>query len=95
MQSLKIWLLPILLFSVLLFLQFRLWFEPEGVLDMLRLKKQLTIEQQQNDKLKKQNEKLIKQVEHLHKNTDAIEARARQELGMIKKGETFYQVVER
>ena len=37
--------------------------------------------------------KIILQVEHLQKNDDAIESRARQELGMIKKEETFYQIV--
>jgi cell division protein FtsB len=61
---------------------------------MIRTKKQLALEIQQNDKLKKRNEKIIKQILYLQANNEAIESRARGELGMIKKGETFYQVVK-
>ncbi len=86
--------LLIILLGVLFFLQYRLWFEPGGIIEMLQLKKQLTIEQLQNEKLKKQNQSILLQVQQLQKNQDAVESRARQELGMIKKGETFYQVVK-
>ena len=82
------------LLGLLIVLQYRLWFQPGGVLDMYRLKKQLTIEQVQNEKFKKRNQLVLLQVQHLQKNQDAVEMRARQELGMIKKGETFYQVVK-
>ena len=87
-------LLPFLLLILLLFLQYRLWFEAGGVLDMLRLKKQLSQETQENAELKKRNDVLKHQVLYLQKNQSAIESRARQELGMIKKDETFYQLVE-
>jgi cell division protein FtsB len=87
-------ILPIILLFLLIFLQYRLWFESGGILDMLHLKKQLAAEQLRNDKLKKRNQLLLLQVKHLQKNQDAVELRARQELGMIKKDETFYQVVK-
>jgi cell division protein FtsB len=87
-------LAPILLVILFLFLQYRLWFEPGGILDMVRLKKHLAKEVQENEQLKKRNDVLMHQVIYLQKNQDAIESRARQELGMIKKGETFYQTVE-
>jgi cell division protein FtsB len=61
---------------------------------MLRMRKQLTIELQQNELLKKRNQALMQQVQGLKNNNEAVEARARHELGMIKKGETFYQVVK-
>lgn len=86
-------ILPILLVLLLVFLQYRLWLEPGGVLDMMRLKKEVALENQENDKLKKRNEALALQVQHLQKDKDAVEYRARHELGMIKKDETFYQVV--
>ncbi len=86
--------LPLILLLLLIFLQYRLWFEAGGILDMMRLKKQMAIEQQENDKLKKRNQSLLLQVQHLQQNEDAVESRARQELGMVKKGETFYQVVK-
>lgn len=45
------------------------------------------------DKLRARNRALRVEIEDLREGKDAIEARARKELGMIKKGETFYQIV--
>lgn len=90
-RSLK-WL-PWVLLIVLLALQYRLWFQTGGIIDMVRMRKQLTSETQENDRLKKRNQALLNQVQHLQNNNQAIESRARHELGMIKEGETFYQVV--
>jgi cell division protein FtsB len=86
-------LLPMILLLLLVFLQYRLWFAPGGVIDMLRVKKQLALQLKVNDKLKLRNEKLSRQVQYLQASNDAVESRARNELGMIKKDETYYQVV--
>lgn len=94
MQTSRLGIVPVILVLLLVFLQYRLWFEPGGIVDMVRLKKKLTIEAHQNDELKKRNQLLLEQVQYLQKNNDAIESRARHELGMVKKGETFYQVVK-
>jgi cell division protein FtsB len=75
-------------------LQYRLWFESGGIIDMLKAKKQLSVEVSINNQLKKRNEKLIRQVQYMQTHKDAIEPRARAELGMIKKGETFYQIIK-
>ncbi|HSW68825.1 MAG TPA: septum formation initiator family protein [Gammaproteobacteria bacterium] len=83
-----------LLFGVLVFFQYRLWIGPGSIREMSQLKKQLAVEQSKNDKLKQRNELVRLQVQQLQKNQDAIESRARQELGMIKKDETFYQIVK-
>lgn len=85
---------PVLLVLLLIFLQYRLWFDDDGVFNMLKLKKQLANAEQDNMALKTRNDNLLKQIQQLQDNQDAIESRARQELGMIKKGEVFYQVVE-
>ncbi len=85
---------PILLGLILLFLQYKLWYGTGGIKEMVTLKKQLSSQSQLNDILKKQNEALLHQVHYLQANQDAVESRARQELGMIKKGETFYQVMK-
>ena len=87
-------ILPIILLILLIVLQYRLWFQSDGVFDMLRLKKQLSLQDQENGQLKKRNQLLVQQVQKLQNNNDAIESRARHELGMIKKNETFYQVVK-
>lgn len=94
MSYLRSNMLLIFLVLLLVFLQYRLWLEPGGIIDMVRLKKSLAVEAAQNDQLKKRNQDLLTEVQHLQKNNDAIESRARHELGMIKKGETFYQVVK-
>lgn len=87
-------ILSLALILLLGFLQYRLWFESGGILDMMHLKKELALETETNEKLKQRNTALLNQVQHLQKDKNAVESRARHELGMIKKGETFYQVVE-
>lgn len=84
----------IVLFALLAFLQYRLWFESGGIRDMLQMKADLAKQQVETDKLKKSNEVLMAQIEQLQKSEESTEAHARNELGMIKKGETFYQVVK-
>jgi cell division protein FtsB len=83
------------LIAVLAFLQYRLWFESGGMLDYFRLKKVLAAQALENEKLKKRNEEIAFQVERLRNSHDATESRARNELGMVKKGETFYQIVKK
>ncbi len=90
----RIKIVPMILIALLIFLQYRLWFESGGILDMMRLKKELARQEQENDKLKKRNDALLAQVTRLQKDKNAVESRARHELGMIKKGETFYQVLK-
>jgi len=93
MANLRVTLLAIVLLGVLFFLQYRLWFESGGIRDLLQLKKALFLQTEENEKLKKRNEALVFQIQRLQHSSDAPEARARNELGMIKKGETFYQIV--
>lgn len=94
MEFRRLKLAPVFLLVLLFLLQYRLWFESGGIGDMMMLRKHLAEEQMLNEKLKERNQSLYLQVEQLQKNQSAVESRARQELGMIKKGETFYQVVE-
>lgn len=94
MEFRRLHLIPLFLFLLLLLMQYRLWFQPDGIMDMMRLKKRLVIELQQNEILKKRNQDLMIQVQALQKNQDMMESRARQELGMVKKGETYYQLVK-
>lgn len=86
-------ILPIIFILLLLFLQYRLWFDSDGILQMHNLKKQLSLQLQENAKLKQRNEEILREVRALQTNQGAIESHARQELGMIKKDETFYQVI--
>ena len=94
MSSLRFNLVTIFLVAVLLFLQYRLWFEAGGIRDMIRMKKEIGKQMEENAVLKKNNEALLFQIQRLKKSEDGTESRARNELGMIKKDETFYQVVK-
>lgn len=94
MTNLRQGMLYAALLAVLLFLQYHLWFVSGGIGDMTRLKKMLAQQALQNEKLKKENDELVMQIQRLQNNQDAAESRARSELGMVKKGETFYQVVK-
>lgn len=94
MSNARLNILAIVLFLVLIFLQYHLWFESGGILDLWRMKKALAQQEQQSEAFKKHNDELLFQVQRLQKSQDATESRARNELGMIKKDETFYQIVK-
>ena len=93
MSGMRLKILCGILLFVLAFLQYRLWFESGGIREMVSLKKTLSQQALENDKLKKRNEELLFQIKRLQNSKDATESRARNELGMIKKDETFYQIV--
>ncbi|MET0088414.1 MAG: cell division protein FtsB [Candidatus Thiodiazotropha sp.] len=82
-------LLPVLL----LFLQYRLWVGEGSLAEVSNLKVEIEALQQELVGLRKRNRALQAEVEDLRSGKAAIEERARSELGMIKEGETFYQVV--
>jgi cell division protein FtsB len=74
-------------------LQYRLWLSDDGVQEVSRLRTQIEEQQQENERLRERNRTLAAEVQDLKKGTTAIEERARTDLGMIGKSETFYQVV--
>lgn len=82
------------LVALLVLVQYRLWFEEGGIRDVLSLKKKLAIQTQTNALLKQKNDELLFQIERLEKSEDGVETRARNELGMVKPGETYYQIVK-
>ena len=94
MRTAHFGILSSVLILLLIFLQYHLWIDSGGIIDMLRFKKQVALQVQANNQLKKRNDKLLRQLQYLQANNEAVESRARSELGMIKKGETFYQVVK-
>lgn len=88
-------LLVFALVGLLAVLQYRLWFGDGGVLPRHRLQISVDKATRQDETLGKRNSALQAEVDDLGKGGQAIEARARSELGMIRKGETFYLVVQR
>lgn len=84
----------LILLIVLIALQVKLWTGHGGLRDVLRLEKSVAEQKAENEKLRARNAALQAEVENLKHGDEAIEERARSELGLIKPGETFYQVVE-
>ena len=87
------WILLVLL-ALCVALQIKLWSGQGGRIDVEHLHARVAQQKAENARLKQRNDALQADVEDLKTGTDAIEERARGELGMIKPGETFYQVVE-
>ena len=84
----------ILLIVLLLLLQYRLWFSHDGLPSVLHLHRAVEVQKQDNAVLEERNQVLAAEVQDLKSGLDALEERARSELGMIKPGETFFQIIE-
>lgn len=82
------------LIVLLIGLQAKLWFGQGGRPEVRHLRERVAAQRNDNAELRARNHALAAEVEDLKSGTDAIEERARSELGMIKPGEVFYQVVE-
>ena len=85
-------LLAILLL-VFLLLQIKMWFGEGGYRDVKRLALRVEKQDKENEALALRNRELQAEVEDLRQGLQAIEERARSELGMVKENEEFYQVV--
>ncbi|OTW28287.1 cell division protein FtsB [Vibrio parahaemolyticus] len=74
-------------------LQYTLWFGKSGVSDYYTVKDEIEVQQQVNSKLQARNNEMFAEIDDLKQGLDAIEERARHELGLVKEGETFYRIV--
>ena len=88
------WLL-VILFVFLAGLQFRLWVGEGSLAHRAELNRQLEEQESENQALRERNALIATDVESLKTNLNAIEEKARADLGMIKKGETFYLVIDK
>jgi cell division protein FtsB len=84
----------LILVAIVVILQYTLWIGPGGMTSVWQLKRQLTMQQTENEKLKERNDVLLAEIRDLKQGQAAIEERARNELGMVRKDETFYQIIE-
>lgn len=87
-------LLIVVLALVLLGLQYRLWAGAGSVAEVWRLHGAIEAQQQENEGLQQRNQALHAEVRDLKSGTEAIEERARNDLGMIRKDEIFYHIVD-
>lgn len=84
----------LILAVLLLLLQYPLWLGKGGWLKVWDLNRQVEAQQQANQQTQARNALLDAEVRDLKQGTEAIEERARSELGMIKRDEVFFQILE-
>ncbi len=82
----------LVLVIILGLLQYRLWFGKNSLSDSIAMGQQVYALEQGNVELELRNQALINEIQDLKDGLDAIEEKARNELGLVKEGETFYRV---
>ena len=87
------WMLGILII-LLAAVQYRLWISEGSLADVNRLEREIKIQQADNSRLRERNRILAVEVEDLKTGLDSVEERARNDIGMIKKDETFFMILE-
>jgi cell division protein FtsB len=80
--------------ALIVLIQYPLWVGKGGWVRAWRLEQDVSKEASKNEGLERRNAGLAAEVRDLKTGTEAIEERARFELGMVKKDEVFFQVVE-
>ena len=84
----------VILVVLLLLLNYRLWFSEGSFSHRTELQQQIDQQQAENTRLRERNQVLALEVEELKSGLDSIEERAREQMGMIKKDETFFMIVK-
>ena len=85
--------IPVVLLVLLGLLQYRLWFGKNSIPDYLNREQEVQAQAEQNATLAQRNALLEADINDLKIGLEAIEERARNELGLIKRGETFYRIL--
>lgn len=86
-------LLIAILLVLFVTLQYRLWVGKGSLSDVSQLQQQIVNQRWDLERLRQTNAELRADVDDLRLGNEAIEERARTDLGMIKNGEIFYQIV--
>lgn len=85
----------LVLVALIVLLQYPLWFGKGGWFKVWEMDRQLQSQRDANQKLEQRNAGLDAEVRDLKNGYEAIEERARYELGLIKDGETFVQTPQK
>ena len=86
-------ILGLILATLILAIQYPLWIGKGSWTRVWELDRQLVVQRATNAENKRRNEAMDAEVRDLKEGSEAIEERARMELGMIRRDEVFYQVV--
>ena len=81
--------------ALILLIQYPLWLGKGGWLRAADMDRQVSVQRAKNTQLETRNAALEAEVRDLKQGTEAIEERARYELGMVRGDEVFFQIVEK
>ncbi len=87
-------IIALVLLGLLIWLQYKIWLLDGGIPEVVQLEQEVEQVEIEVKQLRERNQSLDAEVKDLKKGLDAIEERARSEMGMIKEGEIYYQVIE-
>ncbi|HLU76642.1 MAG TPA: cell division protein FtsB [Burkholderiales bacterium] len=87
-------ILAIVLGALIVLIQYPLWLGKGGWLKVWEADRQVATQVEQNDALQSRNDALAAEVSDLKQGMEAVEERARQDLGFVKRDEVFFQIVE-
>ena len=88
-------LLGLAFVTLIVLIQYPLWLGKGSWLRAAEIDRQLAAQKAKNAELERRNAALAAEVKDLKTGTEAIEERARQELGMVRSDEVFYQYIEK
>ena len=86
--------LTLSLAALIILIQYPLWFGRGSWLRVWEVDRQISMQRETNRQLQARNSALEAEVRDLKVGLEAIEERARSELGMIRQDEMFFQVLE-
>lgn len=86
-------ILTVILLVFLSVLQYHLWWGKNGISDYVDVTTVLDSVVKANEKLQQRNLQMYAEIADLKRGQEAVEERARNELGMIKPQETFFRIV--
>ena len=87
--------LTFIIVILILALQYPLWLGKGGWLNVISLQKQIDQQLKVNELIKSENDILLAVVQDLKNGTDVVEGKARFDLGLIKKNETFFLIIDK
>ena len=92
--GLKVKLILVVFTVIFIVLQYALWAGKQNVIDLYRLNRQIDVVRNENNEFNRRNNQLHEDVIDIKSGMGAIESQARFDLGLIKPGETYYQIVQ-
>ena len=83
----------IVLFAILAWLQYDFWYGKNGMYEYTTVTESVALQQDANAELHQRNQQMYAEIKDLHGGKEAVEERARTDLGLVKPEETFIRVV--